>query len=82
MDIPLLSIEEVEKEGEGIEVPIRDEIIEFLKSKGYRHECAEDETDEIHDFFIKDEQLVQVIINDEIPKEILEQISEEWKLKK
>lgn len=82
MDIPLLSREEVEKEGEGIEVPIRDEIIEFLKSKGYRYECAEDETDEIHDFFIKDDQLVQVIINDEIPKEILEQISEEWRLKK
>ena len=57
-------------------------MIEFLQSKGYRYECAEDESDEIHDFFIKDDQLIQVIINDEIPKDILEQIGEEWRLKK
>ena len=85
MDIPLLNREDVEKEGGDIGISIRDEIIELLKSKGYRYECAEDETDEtdeIHDFFIKDDQLVQVIINDEIPKEILEHIAEEWRLKK
>lgn len=80
MDIPLLNREDVEKEGEV--VSIRDEIIDFLKSKGYKYECAEDETDEIHDFFIKDDQLVQVIINDEMPKDILKQITEEWRLKK
>ena len=82
MDIPLLNREDVEKEGEDIEVSIRDDIIEFLKNKGYRYECAEDENDDIHDFFIKGDQLIQVIINDEIPKEILEQIAEEWRLKK
>jgi hypothetical protein len=86
MDIPLLNKEDIEKEGGDIGISIRDELIEFLKGKGYRYECAEDEsaedeTDEIHDFFIKDDQLVQIIINDEIPKEILEQIVEEWRLK-
>lgn len=82
MDIPLLNKEDVEKEGEDIEVSIRDEVIGFLKSKGYRYECAEDDTDEIHDFFVKGDQLIQVVINDEMPKEILEQIAEEWRLKK
>ena len=82
MDIPLINREDVEKEGGDIGVSIRDEMIEFLQSKGYRYECAEDESDEIHDFFIKDDQLIQVIINDEIPKDILEQIGEEWRLKK
>lgn len=77
MDIPLLSKEDVEKEGKDIEVTIRKDIIEFLKGKGYKYtpsgnilEC------ETNDFFTKDDQFVQVIISDDIPEEILDQITQ------
>ncbi len=73
MDIPLLSIEDVEKEGKDIEVPIRKDIIEFLKNKGYVYTPSGNGLEgETNDFFTKDNQFVQVIINDEIPEEILD----------
>jgi len=76
MDIPLLSIEDVEKEGKDIEIPIRKDIIEFLKSKGYIYTPSGNGFEgETNDFFTKDDQFVQVIINDEIPEEILDQIT-------
>lgn len=81
MDIPLLNIEDVEKEGEDMEISIRNDIIEFLENKGYKYTPAEKESDETHDFFIKDNQLIQVIINDEMPEEVLEQIAKEWRIK-
>ncbi len=65
MDIPLLSREDVEKEGKDIDVPIRKDIIEFLKSKGYRYTPSGNGLEgETNDFFTKDDQFVQVIIND------------------
>lgn len=78
MDIPLLSKEEIEKEDiEDENKDIRDQLIEFLKDRGYKHLPA-DQTlgDETADFFIKDEQLIEVIINDEIPEDVLEQMAE------
>ena len=78
MDIPLLNKEDVEKEGEDIGVSIRDEILEFLESKGYRHATSEDDFgDETNDFFTKDGQMVQVIVSNEIPDEILDLIDKE-----
>lgn len=75
MDIPLLSIEDVEKEGKVIGVSIRDWIIELLESKGYKHVHSGYSGDgfegETKYFFIKDDQFVQVIINNKIPEEIL-----------
>ena len=71
-----------DEEGEDIDISIRDEIIELLKNKGYRYDPAEEETDEIHDFFIKDNQLIQVIINGDIPEDVLEQIAKEWRIRK
>ena len=77
MDIPLLNKEDVEKEGEDLE-PIRDGIVEFLKCKGYRYAPSEDDFgDESNDFFTKGDQMIQVIINNEIPEEILDQIAKE-----
>lgn len=73
MDIPLLNKEDVEQEGTDIGESIRDEIIEFLKRKGYKYAPSEEEfEDETNDFFTKEGQLIQVIINDEIPDEVLE----------
>lgn len=77
MDIPLLNKEDVEKEGEDIEVSIRDDIIEFLKDKGFRYAPLEEDCRETNDFFIKDDQMVQVVICSEIPDEILELIVQE-----
>jgi ribose 5-phosphate isomerase RpiB len=75
MDIPLLSREDVEKEGEGVGISIRDEIVEFLQSRGYKYAPSGDDLgNETNDFFTKDDQFVQVIINNEIPDEILEQM--------
>lgn len=75
MVIPLLSREDVEKEGEVIGISIREEIIEFLKSKGYKYVPSGDAFGiETKHFFIKDDQFVQVIVNNDIPDEILEQI--------
>ncbi len=77
MDIPLLNKEDVEKEGETIVESIRDEIIEFLKDKGYKYAPAEEESeDETNDFFTKEGQLIQVIINNEIPEEVLNRMME------
>ena len=82
VDIPLLNKEDVEKEGEYIGVPIgasiRDDIIDFLMSKGYRYAPSEEYIgEETNDFFIKDDQMVQVIIGNEIPDEILGLITNE-----
>ena len=80
MNIPLLNKEDVEKEGEDVEkegedigISIRYEIIEFLKGKGYRYAPSEEDfCGETNDFFIKDDQMVQVIIcDDDISDEIL-----------
>lgn len=78
MDIPLLSKEEIEKEDIGDEdEDIRCQIIKFLKSKGYRYlPGSQVFGDETSDFFTKDDQLIEVIISDEIPEEILEQMAE------
>ncbi len=86
MNIPLLNKEDVEKEGEDIGEPIRDEIIEILKCKGYTYAPAEEEfEDETIDFFTKEGQLIQVIINEEIPEEVLEymmRLEKEGKIEK
>lgn len=79
MDIPLLSKEEIENEGTvGQAVDdedIRIQIIEFLEDQGYRHVPVEQEFEhEVSDLFIKDEQLVEIVINNEIPKDVLERI--------
>jgi len=77
MDIPLLSREDVEKEGECTGTSIREEIIEFLKNKGYRYvPSGEIFGDETKDFFTKDDQFVQVIINNYIPDEVIEQMDQ------
>jgi len=70
MDIPLLSKEDIEKEDtNGEDKDIREQIIEFLKSKGYRHvPSGQAFSDETSDFFIKDEQSIEIIISDEIPE--------------
>ena len=82
MNIPLLNKEDVEKEGEDIEISTRDEIIAFLKSKGFRYSPSEEDFgEETNDFFIKDDQMVQVIIGNEIPDEILALIVQEEKRK-
>lgn len=75
MSIPLYNKEDVieKKDTEIIEEEkdIREQIIEFLKSKGYKHqEFIDDESD----IFTNGEQLIQVVINEEIPDEILTQI--------
>jgi len=76
MDIPLLSEEEIEKEL-AIDENIRNQIIEFLNGKGYKHLPAEQASeDEVTDFFVKDNQLVQIIISYGIPEEVLKQIAE------
>lgn len=72
MDIPLLNREDVESEGGDIEVSIREEMIEFLKSKGYKYIPSGEHLEETEYFFTKDGQFVQVIVKDEIPEEILE----------
>ena len=79
MSIPLLNKEDVEKEDVeiyGEEKDIREQIIEFLKSKGYKH-LPDSHTfvDDESDLFVNDEQLIQVIIDDEIPGEIIEQMN-------
>lgn len=78
MDIPLLSIEDVEKEGKDIDIYIRKDIIEFLKTKGYGHMSSGNILEgETNDFFTKGDQFIQVIISDEIPEEILDQMTNE-----
>ncbi len=75
VNIHLLNAEDVEKEGNGLEEKdIRDQIIEFLKNKGYRHFPKGNDvfTDEIYDLFVKDDKLIEVIISDEIPEELIE----------
>ena len=67
MNVPLLNKEDVEKEGDDIGLSIRDEIIEFLKSKGFTYPPSqEDFGGETNDFFIKDDndryQLIKVVI--------------------
>ncbi len=77
MNIPLLNREDVEKEGENIGISIRDEIVEFLKSKGYKYASSGDDFgEETNDFFTKDDQFIHVIINNDIPDEILEQMAQ------
>lgn len=80
MEIPLLSKEEIETEGVVGQVVdeenIRIQIIEFLEDQGYRHVPVEQEFEnEISDIFIKDEQLVEIVINSRIPKDVLERIT-------
>lgn len=81
MDIPLLSKEDIEKENINKEdigeedKDIREQIIEFLKSKGYKHvPIGQAFTDETSDFFIKDDHSVEVILSDDVPEELLEQM--------
>lgn len=87
MNIPLLDKKDVETEEEHVEIEecveieepvdkyIRDEIIVYLKSKGWKYLPADDESeDETNDFFTKDGKLVQVTINDDIPKEVIERM--------
>ena len=81
MEIPLLNKEDVEKEDIDIgeeEKDIREQIIEFLKSKGYKHlpgnQVDQVFKDDDSDFFANGEQLIQVIISDEIPEEIIVQM--------
>lgn len=76
MDIPLLSKEEVEKENGSDLIDIRDQLIEFLQSKGYKYVPTEEEfEEETTDLFIKEDQLIDITITDNIPKEVLEQMS-------
>lgn len=79
MEVPLLSIEEVEQETKQetkFENTIRDKMIEFLKGNGYIHMPTTEEEfeDETTDFFTKGEQLIQITINDSIPEEIINQM--------
>ena len=79
MEIPLLNKEDVEKEDIDIgeeEKDIREQIIEFLKSKDYKHLPGSRTFEEVSDLFVNDEQLIQVVISDEVPDEILEQMKE------
>ncbi len=71
MEIPLVSKEELEKEDEE-SGDIRDQTVEFMKGKGYQHLPAEEEFgDETSDFCIKGDQLVEMIIINDVDKEIL-----------
>lgn len=68
MEIPLLSKEDIKKEDDGIEdKDIRDQIIEFLKNKVYKHVPGENQvfSDDTSDLFIKDDQSIEVIKDDQ-----------------
>ena len=72
MDIPMLNKEDVDDKDNDI----RDQIIEFMKSKGYK--CSHGEPgDDIRDFFAKDTTLIEVIITEGVDKEVLEQVIQE-----
>ena len=75
VNIPILNKEDVEKEGDDIEdKDIREQIIEFLKGKGYKHipGACQAFTDDVTDLFIKDEELIEVVISDDVPDDLLE----------
>lgn len=82
MDIPILNKEDVENqetEKSAGEENIRDQMIEFMKSKGYKHSPAEDGSgdnpeNETSDFFTKGTNLIEVIITGGIDEEVLEQM--------
>lgn len=82
MDIPILNKEDVENqetEKSVGEENIRDQMIEFMKSKGYKHSPAEEGPkdlieNETSDFFAKGTNLIEVIITGDLDEEVLEQM--------
>ncbi len=74
VNIPLLNKEDVEKEGDDIEdKDIREQIIEFLKSKGYKHMPGTYQafTEDTSDLFVKDEELIEVIVCNDVQDDTL-----------